>query len=496
MKKIVKFSNNFIIKIVSSIVILTLLIYIFSGIFSISYGATTGNVQNLDNSKYPGIRNILQDLKASHPNWNFTILYTGLDWNTVIANESVHNRNVVPKDKIGEWLCQECKKTNYEDNWKCASSKTIAYYMDPRNFLSEKNILQFETLYYVPETQNIEGVKKILSGTFLSADKITYTDTTGATQTINKSYAQVIMESATATGVSPYHLAARVRQEQGAGNITTGQSTSGTGCGTYTGYVGYYNYFNIGASGINRVAAGLDKAKEQGWTNPEKAISGGAYFLKNSYIGVGQDTLYLQKFSVYNTNGSLYWHQYMTNIMAPTSESTNIFDKVYSSFEDIKNSKMNFVIPVYENMPAQASPIPSDTLAEHELIETEKQVRILPTLNFSNLQQELKNKGTISLLDNQGNVLTDTSILKTGQQIRLTSGANVTNYAIAKLGDVNGDGEVDARDALRILRYSVEEIELKNEYLRAVDSNGDGQYDARDALRVLNYSIESSKIEL
>ena len=77
----------------------------------------------------------------------------------------------------------------------------------------------------------------------MRGSQITYTKTDGSTATINKSYAQVIMEAAQASNISPYHLASRMRQEQGPGNETS--LISGTWSGRDGAYKGLYNYFNI-----------------------------------------------------------------------------------------------------------------------------------------------------------------------------------------------------------------------------------------------------------
>ncbi len=83
-------------------------------------------------------------------------------------------------------------------------------------------------------------------------------------------------------------------------------------------------------------------------------------------------------------------------------------------------------------------------------------------------------------------------MIATGTKITIDG----TTYTTIKLGDVNGDGEVDARDALKILRYSVDEIKLENEFLEAADVNNDNTFDARDALKILNYSIDNAKINI
>lgn len=60
--------------------------------------------------------------------------------------------------------------------WVSASSNYIAYCMDPRNYLNDTYIFQFETLEYAPY-QNVTGVGNILSGSFMSGN---YSDTDGS----------------------------------------------------------------------------------------------------------------------------------------------------------------------------------------------------------------------------------------------------------------------------------------------------------------------------
>ena len=62
------------------------------------------NSTSFDSEKYPGYTTLLNSLKQAHPNWTFTILYTGLDWNQVIKNETtaVHGRNLISGSKTGE----------------------------------------------------------------------------------------------------------------------------------------------------------------------------------------------------------------------------------------------------------------------------------------------------------------------------------------------------------------------------------------------------------
>ncbi len=56
-------------------------------------------------------------------------------------------------------------------------------------------------------------------------------------------------------------------------------------------------------------------------------------------------------------------------------------------------------------------------------------------------------------------------------------------------GDVDGDGQITANDALMILRYTVSMEQLSEQSLIASDVDGDGSTTANDALAVLRYTV-------
>lgn len=347
----------------SIILVFTLIIYsvmslgLFGG-FKV-YASQSREPVSSKLNNYPEYTTLINNLQQKHPNWTFTMFYTGLDWSQVIKNETtvVHARNLVPSSKTGDWICSICGDKLYDNGtWKCASEAAVGYYMDPRNFLYEDYIFQFETLSFNGNIQTVDGVRQILSGcNYLLQDNITYKKTDGSTGVINKTYSQVIYDAAKNAGISPYHLAARIKQEQGTGN-----AASATARGDYAGYIGLYNFLNINAYGDKSeiVPRALTYARDNGWTDPEKSIIGGAQNLAKRYIAspYNQDTLYLQKFDVDSSNGAIYQHQYMQNLMAACNEG----ETVRNSYNNLGllNSAMNFVIPVYENMPSSPSPMP------------------------------------------------------------------------------------------------------------------------------------------
>lgn len=312
----------------------------------------------------------LRALHEKHPDWKFKALQTGLSWNVVVENEKSKQgriRNTIScirpisyrsTEAMYDWATDTYYPFDGAGNnaWYAVSDDVLKYYLDPRNFLNEIQIFQFESLAYSPETQTKEGVEAILSGSFMSNTEITYEGQTYL-------YSDAFMAAAEYSKVSPYHLASRVRQEVGA-------SGSGSTSGTNSTYPGIYNFYNIGANdsanggavlnGLRWASSADGKPAEYllPWTSQYISIKGGSYFLGKNYINKGQYTLYLEKFDVEITNG-LYAHQYMTNVEAPKSEAS----KMYTAYENYNmlDTPMTFVIPVYLNMPDKNCELPKST---------------------------------------------------------------------------------------------------------------------------------------
>ena len=340
-------------KLISVTIIFTILssiifnLIISSNTYAVTQNIST-NIDKIDDKKYPGVKKLIKALQASHPKWKFKVLYTNLSWNTVIANEYVGHgkspRNLSPanmNDYSGDWVCSVCGNRKYDSgSWVCASESAIKYMMDPRNSLNESDIFQFQELTY--DNYNEKTIKSMVKGTFID----------------NEECIKAIKEVSKETNISPYYLVARILQEQGnSGSVLS----SGKG---YNGkYKGVYNIFNIGATGGNKekvILNGLAKAQKEGWTSLALSIKGGAEFIAKDYIKRGQNTLYFQKFDVENSDNSLYYHQYMQNILAAQKEGEKL-RKTYQNIDKTLNSEYTFIIPLYEDMPDVACARPSTT---------------------------------------------------------------------------------------------------------------------------------------
>lgn len=342
-----------------AILFILMLITLFLHLYTIAFTEKNEEIESFPSSYQP----YLIELAKKHPNWKFKPLYTNLDWNYVISQENVFGKNLVPKNYSDSWKNTKPGQYNVEVDagWVDSSKQAVEFCMDPRNFLNEVRLFQFEGLAYDIHTNNIDSIEKILYGTEFYNRKVSYLDSNGTTISMNETYADLILRGGQTSKVSPYHLASRIKQE--VGPFLSHASISGT----VDGFKGLYNFYNIGATSsaepMGAIKNGLQYAKDgKGanqetknrylipWNSKEKAITGGGIFIGSSYINVGQNTIYLQKFDVVDHNGDgMFWHQYMTNVLAPYSESKSIFNGYQKS--GLLEIPIIFIIPIYNNMP-------------------------------------------------------------------------------------------------------------------------------------------------
>lgn len=458
----------------------------------------------------------LRKLHEQHPKWIFTAQKLGVDWNTALKEECVVGRNLVHSSALASWKSME--KGAYDFNggywygldgsWVAASKEIIMYYMDPRNFLNDTYIFMFENQSYDPSYQTESGVKTILADTFMSGS-YTCPDTKK-----KYTYSQTFMDAAKKSGVSPYHLASRCRNEQGVNGAP--QSL-----GTVKGYENYFNFFDIQAYATSTMTAaemGCKYAKTTNptyllpWTNQYKSIVGGSIFLGTGYITNGQDTLYLQKFDMVDGGNGLYYHQYMTCVFGQANEAISL-KNAYS--QDILNSAMEFKIPVYNNMPDKLCPKPTSSGDNNNYLKSlsVSGTSISPKFDKFTASYTAKVNAEVSSVTVNANPLGKSAkvsgkgkvSLKTGENtvkvtctaasgVKRTYTIKITRKAASQTlqqGDVNGDKYLTVVDALLMLRYNAGKTQLDSAQLKRADMNGDGKVDVIDALTLLKKISQS-----
>lgn len=458
----------------------------------------------------------LRKLHEQHPKWIFTAQKLGVNWNTALKEECVVGRNLVHSSALASWKSME--KGAYDFNggywygldgsWVAASKEIIMYYMDPRNFLNDTYIFMFENQSYDPSYQTEGGVKTILADTFMSGS-YTCPDTKK-----KYTYSQTFMDAAKKSGVSPYHLASRCRNEQGVNGAP--QSL-----GTVKGYENYFNFFDIQAYATSTMTAaemGCKYAKTTNptyllpWTNQYKSIVGGSIFLGTGYITKGQDTLYLQKFDMVDGGNGLYYHQYMTCVFGQANEAISL-KNAYS--QDILNSAMEFKIPVYNNMPDKLCPKPTSSGDNNNYLKSlsVSGTSISPKFDKFTASYTAKVNAEVSSVTVNANPLGKSAkvsgkgkvSLKTGENtvkvtctaasgVKRTYTIKITRKAASQTlqqGDVNGDKYLTVVDALLMLRYNAGKTQLDPAQLKRADMNGDGKVDVIDALTLLKKISQS-----
>lgn len=315
---------------------------------------------NLTNQKFPeSYKVLLRNLHAAHPNWIFKANHLTMTLGEAVDAESVVGKSLI-QDKYAKASWKSMEKYAYDwekgsyvsydsGGWVTASRDVVEYYMEPRNFLDENGIYMFLDQKYDEKIQNKEGLELILYGTFMEDKKDVPED--DFPEDTHKSYADVIMEAAKTSGVSPYVLAASILIEQGS------DGKGGSISGTVEGFEGYYNFFNIRAyksGNYDAVQYGLLYAKggEDGtgtslgrpWNTRAKSIIGGAQHYANGYVKRGQDNLYYKKFNVIVPD--FYLNEYMTNIQGAYLETA----RVKSGYSVVSpDAALVFNIPVYKS---------------------------------------------------------------------------------------------------------------------------------------------------
>ncbi len=467
----------------------------------------------LNDQKFPeSYKPALRQLHKQHPNWIFKAQHLTMTWDTALKEQMVIGRSLVHGSALASWKSMEKGAYNFDGgywygldgSWVAASEQVVSYYMDPRNFLDDTYIFMFENLSYNKNVHNIQGVQAILKNTFMSGNYVA--PDTGKTY----SYAQTFMDAAKASGVSPYHLAARCRNEQGVNGAP--QSL-----GTVKGYENYFNFFNIQAYATSTMTAaemGCKYAKTTNptynlpWTNQYKSITGGGKFLGTGYITKEQDTLYLQKFDVVDGGNGYYYHQYMTCIFGQANEAVSL-KNAYSS--DVLNSAMEFKIPVYKDMPTTQFPKPTSTGDNNNLLKslTVSGQKVSPNFDKYTTSYSLTVDNSVSSVTVNANALSNYATISGAGKVNLNVGKNtvkvnvkaasgaVRTYTLSitrkegsnslELGDVNGDGKIDVVDALTVMKYNAGSLKLTDAEKKRADVDKNGKVDIVDALTILQY---------
>ena len=462
----------------------------------------------------------LCNLKTKYPEWQFKAIDTKLDWATAVDKFTSCGDSLLYNPK-SEWLDTSCKYN--EGGFVTVNQSGVAYYLDPRNFLTESYIFQFEDNHYNSALESIypSVAKSIIENASFYKYHIAQ----------NTDLAQAIADGGKETNINPVHLASRMYQELGTSSYLKNlyQGTfNGEIRGEMYDFRGYYNFYNIGVTGscvttgMGSTYCGLTKAKALGWNSVYLAVKGGGDFLNSDYVTTGQYTSYLERFNVVPLKPtSMYLHYYMANMQAPSSEALTAYNSYRKN--NVLNSPFIFYIPVYNNMNGVIENNSSGVIPEEPKTETPSET--IPSENFTPISSIVTSAGykindnyilgialntnastvknnilalgsenTVEIKANN-NVLKDDALMRTGSTINIKNTQEEKTYIVVILGDTSGDGVINALDLLQVQKSILGTYTLTDAFKLAGDTSLDGIINALDLLQVQKHILGTYEIK-
>ncbi|MBQ2252406.1 MAG: hypothetical protein II328_00330, partial [Clostridia bacterium] len=468
-------------------------------------------------SEFPkSYRPYLAALKAAHPSWSFVPLDTKKEWSAAVAEQATVSKEdgtltspsfihksynaIYRSTKVVGGL--DASKTLLDGGTMyCASEATVAFFLDPRNFLNEVDVFMFSAQGYNKKLHTLDSVENMIKGTYMEG--LSTVNSTGK----KISYAEAFLDAAKKTNISPYYLLITSFSENGTtgtglskGNLE-GEVCKNAGCKNADEHKGYYNFFGIGSTPNGSPQHnGLEHAIEKGWDTAYKAIVGGAEFQKNGYIDAGQQTPYLKKFNVNpEAKNPNVWHQYMQNLAHPETEALLLFREMEEG--GLLDLSHEFLIPVYDKMPETPSALPN---VETYLPETgggedaeeeeagEASYSTSYTLDTKNgFLYGVKPETSEATFKSKFKLGADTTIsvssskIGTGTQVRiLYREKEVESFYVVVRGDLSGNGKVEALDLLYLRDYLLKKKSFNTVLRRAADVDASAKTDSLDLLKL------------
>ncbi|WDF04955.1 N-acetylglucosaminidase [Shouchella hunanensis] len=209
----------------------------------------------------------------------------------------------------------------YQLHWVRASVEDIAYYMNPNNFINDER----QKFQFLDLTQSSGVTAEVLNRYLQGKGTLS-------------GQGQAFIDAGQMHGVNEIYLLSHALLE-------TGHGTSFLASGNeYNGTI-VYNMFGIGAVDACPNECGLERAYNEGWDSPYKAIVGGASFIGNNYVKSGQNTLYKMRWNIDGLieNGRPT-HQYATDIGWAFKQVNNM----YTLYQEIGSYNLVLEIPRFD----------------------------------------------------------------------------------------------------------------------------------------------------
>ena len=274
------------------------------------------------------------------------------------------------------------------------------------------------------------------------------------------------------------------------------------------------------------------------YTIKEITVSSDNYIIKDNYIYIENSVLDINKLSTsigtLNINGNVLEVKYNDNVIKTYNICGINFGNLKSnknlilienelSYEDfikeITTNNVTYKIEKYKSEDNNTlEEVTSGNITSGMFLNVYKDNKLLETYNIvkgyykinnlkvdetNNYILDIKDKtslesfltnietsGTVTIKNKDNEEKSNEDLVATGDTIKIDLGTRSITYTLVVKGDVDGDGDVTASDAYKVLQHSIGRKPLEGVYLLAGQINGSEDLTAHDAYKILRYSID------
>ena len=116
-------------------------------------------------------------------------------------------------------------------------------------------------------------------------------------------------------------------------------------------------------------------------------------------------------------------------------------------------------------------------------------LKVQPSTKVSDFKSKIQTNATGINVYNSSKVLSSNEIVATGMKLELKKGSKTLTYTIIVSGDVNGDGEADLKDLVKINKARLSKITLNEKDFYAADVNQDKKLDLKDLTKINRFRL-------
>ena len=104
------------------------------------------------------------------------------------------------------------------------------------------------------------------------------------------------------------------------------------------------------------------------------------------------------------------------------------------------------------------------------------------------------NNAVVVIKNARGNIMDDGNVIGTGYTINISNSDGSDTYTYVMYGDLNGDGEINSADLLKLRKYLIGSEGLDGAFKSSAYINSDGEINSADLLNLRQYLIGTNTI--